>query len=75
VRESIAELGAGPGPMPSEEESFCGTFSGKLFTLAGMEKTLRLPNCEEQAVLHQVQVRLVERAELENFKQLLDEHH
>jgi uncharacterized protein DUF4338/DDE family transposase len=40
-----------------------------------MEKTLRLPNCEEQAVLHQVQVRLVERAELENFKQLLDEHH
>jgi hypothetical protein len=40
-----------------------------------MEKTLRLPNWDEQAVLDQVQVRLVERAELENFKQLLDEHH
>jgi hypothetical protein len=40
-----------------------------------MEKTLRLPSCKEQAVLAQVQVRLVERAELENFKQLLDEHH
>ena|SRR6516162_8569653 len=40
-----------------------------------MERTLRLPNCKEQAVLDQVQVRLVERAELENFKQLLDEHH
>src|SRR6516165_456154 len=40
-----------------------------------MEKTLRLPDCQEQAVLHQVQVRLVERAELENFKQLLDAHH
>src|SRR5215469_5311967 len=40
-----------------------------------MEKTLRLPNCEEQAVLRQVQVWLVERAELENFKQLLDAHH
>src|SRR5438132_8011808 len=40
-----------------------------------MEKTLRLPNGEQQAVLDQVQVQLVERAELENFKQLLDEHH
>jgi hypothetical protein len=40
-----------------------------------MEKTLRLPNGEQQAVLDQVQVRLVERAELENFKQLLNEHH
>ena len=29
-----------------------------------MEKTLRLPNGEQQAVLDQVQVRLVERAEL-----------
>src|SRR4051794_15590884 len=40
-----------------------------------MSKTLRLPNCDEQALLDQVQVRLVERAELERFKQLLDEHH
>jgi hypothetical protein len=40
-----------------------------------MRKTLRLPNCAEQALLDQVQVRLVERAELERFKQLLDEHH
>src|SRR5271169_6527211 len=40
-----------------------------------MSKTLRLPNCDEQALLDQVQVRLVERAELERFKRLLDEHH
>ena len=40
-----------------------------------MSKTLRLPNCDEQGLLDQVQVRLVERAELERFKQLLDEHH
>jgi len=40
-----------------------------------MGKTLRLPNCDEQALLDQVQVRLVERAELERFNQLLDEHH
>ena|SRR5271166_5243568 len=33
-----------------------------------MSKTLRLPNCDEQALLDQVQVRLVERAELERFK-------
>src|SRR5436309_5696039 len=40
-----------------------------------MSKTLRLPNCDEQELLDQVQVRLVERAELERFKELLDEHH
>ena len=40
-----------------------------------MRKTLRLPNCDEQALLEQVQVRLVEHAELERFKHLLDEHH
>ena len=40
-----------------------------------MSKTLRLPNCDEQALLDQVQVRRVERTELESFKQLLDEHH
>jgi hypothetical protein len=40
-----------------------------------MSKPLRLPNCDEQALLDQVQVRLVERAELERFKQLLDERH
>src|SRR5271157_4503254 len=39
-----------------------------------MSKPLRLPNCDEQALLDQVQVRLVERTELERFKQLLDEH-
>ena len=38
-----------------------------------MSKPLRLPNCDEQALLDQVQVRLVERTELERFKQLLDE--
>jgi hypothetical protein len=40
-----------------------------------MSKTLRLPNCDEQVLLDQVQVRLVERTERERFKQLLDEHH
>ena len=40
-----------------------------------MSKPLRLPNCDEQAFLDQVQARLVERTELERFKQLLDEHH
>src|SRR5208282_532426 len=57
------------------EESFCGTFAPRFFILACMSKTLRLPNCDEQALLDQVQVRLVERAELERFKRLLDEHH
>src|ERR1700730_3330347 len=57
------------------EESFCGTFTPGFFILACMSKTLRLPNCDEQGLLDQVQVRLVERAELERFKQLLDEHH
>src|SRR5208283_1049363 len=56
-------------------ESFCGTFAPRFFILACMSKTLRLPNCYEQALLDQVQVRLVERAELERFKQLLAEHH
>src|ERR1700681_2531129 len=40
-----------------------------------MSKTVRLPDCDQQALLDQVQVRLVERAELERFKELLDEHH
>ena len=40
-----------------------------------MSKTLRLPDCDQQALLDQIQVRLVERTELERFKQLLDEHH
>jgi hypothetical protein len=40
-----------------------------------MSKTLRLPDCDQQALLDQVQVRLVERTELERFKELLDEHH
>src|SRR5208282_3869628 len=57
------------------EESFCGTFAPRFFILACMSKTLRLPNCDEQGLLDQVQVRLVERAELERFKRLLDEHH
>jgi hypothetical protein len=40
-----------------------------------MSKTLRLPDCDQQALLDQVQVRMVERTELERFKDLLDEHH
>ena len=72
------------GPMPSDGYGrlvrrrrifLRGIFVLRFFILAGMSKTLRLPNCDEQALLDQVQVRLVERAELERFKQLLDEHH
>ena len=40
-----------------------------------MKKSLRLPNGEEQAILDGVQVRLVERSEVERFNRLLDEHH
>ena len=40
-----------------------------------MSKTLRLPDCDQQALLDQVQVRLAERTELERFKELLDQHH
>ena len=40
-----------------------------------MSKPLRLPNCDAQASLDQVQVRLVERTELGVFQQLLDERH
>ena len=58
-----------------EEESFCGTFAPRFFILAGMSKTLRLPDCDQQALLDQVQVRLLERTELERFKELLDEYH
>ena len=43
--------------------------------VAGMKKSLRLPNGEEQAILDGVRVRLIERAELEKFNRLLDEHH
>src|SRR6516165_8334362 len=43
--------------------------------VAGMKRSLRLPNGEEQAILDGVQVRLIERAELEKFNRLLDEHH
>jgi Domain of unknown function (DUF4338)/DDE_Tnp_1-associated len=40
-----------------------------------MSKPLRLPTDGEQTLLDQVQVRLVERAELPRFQQLLKQHH
>jgi len=40
-----------------------------------MNEKFRLPNCEEQALLDQVGVRLLEREELQKANQLLDEHH
>lgn len=40
-----------------------------------MKKPLRLPDSDEQAVLDELQVRLLERSELPRFNQLLDEHH
>jgi len=40
-----------------------------------MSPSFRLPNCEEQALLDQVQVRLLERDELRKANRLLDKHH
>lgn len=40
-----------------------------------MSQKFRLPNSEEQALLDQVQVRLLEPDELDKANQLLDEHH
>lgn len=40
-----------------------------------MKNTIRLPDAAQQSLLDHVQVRLAERAELERFNQLLDEHH
>jgi len=40
-----------------------------------MRKSLRLPNEDQQAILDQVQIRLVERTEVERFNQLLNEQH
>jgi hypothetical protein len=40
-----------------------------------MKKPLRLPNTLEQTILDQLQVRLLERSELQQAHQLLDEHH
>jgi hypothetical protein len=37
-----------------------------------MSKTLRLPNCDEQALLDQFQLRLVVRAEVVRFIYLVD---
>ena len=40
-----------------------------------MRKQPRLPHPCEQAVLHEVQVRLVEHQEMPRFNRLLDKHH
>jgi putative DNA primase/helicase len=48
------------GPIPSDVY-----FAPRFFIFAGMSKTLRLPDCDQQALLDQVQVRLAERAGLE----------
>lgn len=40
-----------------------------------MSEKFRLPNGEEQALLDEVQVRLLERDELQRAHQLLDQHH
>jgi hypothetical protein len=40
-----------------------------------MKRTVRLPDAGEQALLGEVRVRLVERAEMARFHALLDEHH
>src|SRR5664279_3821455 len=40
-----------------------------------MNKTVRKPTAEQQAVLESVQIRIAEPADLERCQQLLDEHH
>jgi hypothetical protein len=60
--------------MP-DRNHFLRDFLFPFFMVAGMKKSLRLPNGEEQAILDRVRVRLIERAELEKFNRLLDEHH
>lgn len=45
------------------------------FYACGMSEKFRLPSGQEQALLDEVQVRLLERDELERAHQLLDEHH
>ena len=40
-----------------------------------MNKTVRKPTAEQQAVLESVQIRIAEPCELERCQQLLDEHH
>src|SRR5664279_31432 len=40
-----------------------------------MNKTVRKPTAEQQAVLESVQIRIAEPCELERCQQLLDQHH
>jgi len=40
-----------------------------------MSKPKRMPNSDEQALLEQVQIRLVESKEMSRFNKLLDKHH
>ncbi len=40
-----------------------------------MKKPIRLPNCDQQSLLDQVEVRLIEPAELDEFNRLLEAHH
>ena len=44
-----------------EKNLFAGHLFRDFFILTGVSKTLRLPNCDQQALLDHVQVRLVER--------------
>ena len=55
--------------------TFCGTNACKLFKLAGLSKTSRRPAPDEQTLLDQVQVRLLEPAQLPRFNELLEAHH
>ncbi|MBI4327846.1 MAG: ISAs1 family transposase [Chloroflexi bacterium] len=55
--------------------TFCGTNAVKLFKLAGMSKTTRMPAPDEQRLLDQLLARLLEPSELPRFNQLLDAHH
>ena len=51
---------------------FARTNACKLFKLAGLSKTSRRPAPDEQTLLDQVQVRLLEPAQLPRFNELLE---
>ena len=59
----------------ADRNHFLRDFLFPFFMVADMKKSLRLPNGEEQAILDRVQVRLIERPELEKCNRLLNEHH
>lgn len=55
--------------------TFCGTSRFGCFSLSGMKRRPRIPKTDEQAILEEVQVRLMEPKELARFNGHLDKDH